>query len=148
MSLANVEICFKCGRVLLRSEQAYLVKGKIVCAECDKLLRSVQSPLPAPSSPKTCLASESSPSNAAPSKSESSAKTSKLAIWSFVLGILSFFVGFITAIPALVFGIVGLINVNQSKGQLKGAGLAIAGIIMSLFAMVFTVFLYESYLWG
>ena len=148
MSPTNVEICFKCGRLLLSSEQAYIVRGKIVCAECDKVLRSEQVPHPAPSSPKVCLASESSHGNAAPSKSESSAKTSKLAIWSFVLGILSIAVGFITAIPALVFGIVGLVNVNQSKGQLKGAGLAIAGIIISLFAMVFTVVLYEYYLWG
>jgi len=147
MSPTNAEICFKCGRVLLSSEQAYVVRGKIVCAECDKLLQSKQAPQPAPSPPNTYLASESSPGNAAPSKSESSAKTSKLAIWSFVLGILSLWCG-VTAIPALVFGIVGLVNINQSKGQLKGAGFAIAGIIMSLFAMVFMVIVYEIYLWG
>lgn len=49
MGPANVEICSNCGRVLLRFEQAYLVGGKIVCAECDKLLRSEQVPQPAPS---------------------------------------------------------------------------------------------------
>lgn len=42
MSPTNAEICFKCGRLLLSSEQAYVVGGKIVCAECDKLLRSEQ----------------------------------------------------------------------------------------------------------
>ncbi len=47
MSPTNVEICFKCGRLLLSSEQAYVVGGKIVCAECDKLLRNEQVPQPA-----------------------------------------------------------------------------------------------------
>lgn len=49
MSPTNGEICFKCGRLLPRSKQAYVVGGKIVCAECDKLLRSEQVPQPAPS---------------------------------------------------------------------------------------------------
>jgi len=49
MSPTNVEICSNCGQVLLRSEQAYVVRGKIVCPECDKLLRSEQALQPAPS---------------------------------------------------------------------------------------------------
>ena len=49
MSPTNVEICSNCGRLLLHSEQAYVVRGKIVCPECDKLLRSEQAPQPTPS---------------------------------------------------------------------------------------------------
>ena len=47
------EICEKCGREIPNHQQAYVVGGKIVCAECDKLLRSEQVPQPA-SSPEPC----------------------------------------------------------------------------------------------
>jgi prepilin-type processing-associated H-X9-DG protein len=57
-------------------------------------------------------------------------KTSGLAITSLILGILSFFTFFITAIPAIIFGIIALVKINKSEGRLKGNGLAIAGIII------------------
>ncbi len=56
------------------------------------------------------------------------AKTSGLAIAALVLGILSFFTLFLTAIPAIICGIIGLVKIEKSAGQLKGKGLAIAGI--------------------
>jgi len=56
------------------------------------------------------------------------AKTSGLAITALVLGILSFFTFFITALPAIILGIVGLVKIEKSGGKLKGNGLAIAGI--------------------
>jgi len=62
------------------------------------------------------------------SASAPTVKTSGLAIASLVLGILSFFTLFLTAIPAIVFGIVALVKISKSSGQLKGSGLAIAGI--------------------
>jgi len=58
------------------------------------------------------------------------AKTSGLAITSLVLAILSPFTCLITAIPAIIFGIVGLVKISKSGGQLKGSGLAIAGIAL------------------
>ena len=57
-------------------------------------------------------------------------KTSGLAIASLVLGILSPITCFITAIPAIVLGIVALVKVSKSAGRLKGNGLAIAGIVI------------------
>jgi hypothetical protein len=36
----DIEICSNCGREIGRSEQAYVFEGKIVCAECDKALRT------------------------------------------------------------------------------------------------------------
>jgi prepilin-type processing-associated H-X9-DG protein len=63
------------------------------------------------------------------------AKTSGLAIASLVLGILSFFTCFITAIPAIILGIVGLLKINKSSGQLKGMGLAIAGMALPVVAV-------------
>jgi prepilin-type processing-associated H-X9-DG protein len=54
-----------------------------------------------------------------------------------VLGILSFFTCFITAIPAIILGVVGLLKINRSAGQLKGTGLAVAG--MALPALAFPI---------
>ena len=67
------------------------------------------------------------------------ARTSGLAITSLVLGILSFFTFLLTAIPAIILGIISIFKVEKSAGQLKGKGLAIAGIAVpgaSLFLMV------------
>ena len=58
------------------------------------------------------------------------AKTSGLAIASLVLAILSPFTCFITAIPAVIMGIVVLVKISHSRGQLKGTGLAITGIAL------------------
>lgn len=57
-------------------------------------------------------------------------KTSGMAIASLVLAILSPFTCFITAIPAIIMGIVVLVKISQSRGQLKGTGLAITGIAL------------------
>jgi prepilin-type processing-associated H-X9-DG protein len=57
-------------------------------------------------------------------------KTSGLAIASLVLAILSPFTCFISAIPAIILGIVALIKISKSTGQLKGVGLAVTGIVL------------------
>ena len=51
---------------------------------------------------------------------------------SLVLGALSLFCVCFTALPGIICGIVGLSNIGKSNGQLKGKGLAILGIILSL----------------
>jgi prepilin-type processing-associated H-X9-DG protein len=58
------------------------------------------------------------------------AKTSGLAVAALVLAILSPFTCFITAIPAIIMGIIALVMILQSRGQLKGIGLAITGIVL------------------
>lgn len=63
------------------------------------------------------------------------AKTSGLAIASLVLAILSPFTCILTAIPAIILGIVALVKISQSHGQLKGNGLAIAGIAVPVAAL-------------
>jgi prepilin-type processing-associated H-X9-DG protein len=55
-------------------------------------------------------------------------RTSALAITSLVLGLLSFCTFFLTAPLAIIFGIISLIMIARSHGQLKGIGMAIAGI--------------------
>lgn len=69
------------------------------------------------------------------------AKTSGLAIASLVLAILSPFTCLITAIPAIILGIVGLVKISKSGGQLKGNGLAIAGIALPVVLLPFVALL-------
>jgi hypothetical protein len=56
-------------------------------------------------------------------------RTSGKAIWSLVLGILSFGCTFLTGLPAIILGILGLRDANRSDGHVTGQGLAIFGII-------------------
>lgn len=56
------------------------------------------------------------------------AKTSGLAIAALVLAVLSPFTCLLTVIPAVICGIVALVRIEKSAGQLKGKGFAIAGI--------------------
>lgn len=67
------------------------------------------------------------------------ARTSRLAITALVLAILSIPTLLITAIPALIFGIVGLVKIEKSAGQLKGKGLAIAGLAVPGALMPFAI---------
>jgi hypothetical protein len=64
------------------------------------------------------------------------AKTSGLAIASLILAICGFFTCGMTAIIGLILGIVGLCAISKRAEQLKGQGLAIAGIIISAICIV------------
>ncbi len=59
-------------------------------------------------------------------------KTSKLAIWSLVTGILSLCCSFLTGIPAVIMGIVSLNKIKKSNGTLSGGSMAIAGIVTGI----------------
>jgi hypothetical protein len=58
-------------------------------------------------------------------------KTSGLAIASLILGIFGFCTFGLAGIVGLILGIVGLNAITQSAGQLKGKGLAVAGVVVS-----------------
>jgi len=62
-------------------------------------------------------------------------KTSGLAIASFVLAILSPFTCLMTAIPAVILGIISLVQIGKSSGKLKGNGFAVAGIAVPFVAL-------------
>ncbi len=71
-------------------------------------------------------------------------KTSALAIWSLVLGILGFVllvvcVGLLFAIPAVICGHLALSKINRSAGTLAGQGLAIAGLVMGYLGIVLSL---------
>jgi prepilin-type processing-associated H-X9-DG protein len=69
------------------------------------------------------------------------ARTSRLAIASLILGLLSIFTCFITAIPALITGIMSLVKINKSQGKLKGMGMAITGIVVPVILIPVTALL-------
>ena len=57
-------------------------------------------------------------------------KTSGLAIAALVLGILSIFTLGLTAIPAIILGIISLVRIEKSGGRITGKGFAIGGIVV------------------
>jgi len=64
-------------------------------------------------------------------------KTSAMAITSLVLGVLG--LCGITAVAGLILGIIALVKINRSGGRLSGQGLAIAGICVSAFMLLFSI---------
>ena len=58
-------------------------------------------------------------------------KTSRKAIASLVLGLLSICFWCLAGIPAIVLGVLALIEIRRDERRLKGRGFAVAGIIIS-----------------
>jgi prepilin-type processing-associated H-X9-DG protein len=58
-------------------------------------------------------------------------RTSGKAISSLVLGLLSIFLclSILTGIPAIILGVLGLTDINRSRGRVKGYAMAITGIV-------------------
>ena len=69
------------------------------------------------------------------------ARTSALAVWSMVLGLVSLLLcGFLGPL-AFIFGIAGVSAINRSRGHLTGKGMAITGIILGALELVPLVFI-------
>ena len=72
-----------------------------------------------------------------PASSAAAGTTEPLAIWSFVLGVLSLVCcGFILGVPAVICGHLALSKL-QKDPQLQGKGLATAGLIIGYVAIAF-----------
>jgi prepilin-type processing-associated H-X9-DG protein len=52
------------------------------------------------------------------------------SIASMILGICSFVFCLLTGIPAVILGVIGLIDINNPKKRLTGSGMAITGIVL------------------
>jgi hypothetical protein len=63
--------------------------------------------------------------------------TSGKAWASLILGFMSFGCNILTGIPAIILAIMGLRDIGASGGRLKGQGVAIAGIVVSVIGMLF-----------
>jgi hypothetical protein len=69
-------------------------------------------------------------------------KSSGLAIWSLVLGILSLTCFWIfTAIPAVICGHMAYGRIRRSAGALTGEGLALGGMITGYIAIALSIFI-------
>lgn len=82
------------------------------------------------------------PLSSAPPPSET--KTSALAIWSLILGILSVALpclAIFTAIPGIVCGHLSRARIKNSGGALTGNGLAFAGLVTSYLGVFFVALL-------
>jgi competence protein ComGC len=68
-------------------------------------------------------------------------KTSALAIWSLVLGILSLMCFTIfSGIPGVICGHKAMSKIKQSNGALSGHGLAVAGLVTGYLGIAWAVF--------
>ena len=74
-----------------------------------------------------------------PQPAAAAPKTSRLAIASLVLGCLGLLTVGVTSLVGLVLGIIALVRINKSGGQLGGQGLAVAGTIVSGVVLVLTL---------
>jgi hypothetical protein len=73
---------------------------------------------------------------------QSAPKTSGLAIWSLVLGILSLFCfSIVAAIPGVICGHMALSRINRSGGATSGQGLAIAGLVTGYLGVALALFM-------
>lgn len=65
-----------------------------------------------------------------PSPAAGPSRRSVLAIVSLLLGLFSFVGWFLSGIPAMITGVLALLKIGQSGGQLRGKGMAITGIVL------------------
>ena len=63
-------------------------------------------------------------------------RTCGLAIAALVLGLASLVCLCVTGLPAIICAIAALVTISRSQGRLKGAGLAVAGLIISIVMML------------
>jgi len=71
----------------------------------------------------------------------SAPKTCGLAIWSLVLGILSFFCfSLFSAIPGVICGHKALTRIKSSGGALTGEGMAIGGLVTGYLGIAWALF--------
>lgn len=68
-------------------------------------------------------------------------QTSGKAIAALVLGIVSMipYLGILTFIPAIIFGVLGKKEVDASNGRLGGRGFALAGLILGCIGILWVV---------
>ena len=82
-------------------------------------------------------APEPAPAYGAPGAAPAQTGTEKLAIWTFVLGLLSIFIlGLILGVVALVLSRKATENIRASGGQLGGSGLVTAGRILAIIGII------------
>ena len=65
--------------------------------------------------------------------------TSRMAVASMVLGLLSVVCCCVTGIPAIILGTIALIQISRSNGRLKGTGYAVTGLVCGIMFTIITL---------
>lgn len=115
-------VCSKCGAKLAAPSQ--------FCPNCGENLTAPAAERHVPPS------SHAAPGQANPDHGQ--AETDPKAAISMVLGVLSILLSVFAGIPAVIFGHLARASIRRSSGQLKGEGMALAGLItgyISLFLL-------------
>jgi hypothetical protein len=71
-------------------------------------------------------------------------RTSGKATAALVLGILAFCLSLLTGVPAIVLGVLSLVEIAGSRGRLRGRGLAIVGIILGVIGPLASIAAYVA----
>lgn len=69
-------------------------------------------------------------------------RTSKLAIFGFILGVLGLILWILTSIPGIIVSAIAMSKTGKSGGRLGGHSLALAGLIISIIATVTGIFFF------
>jgi len=144
--------CFKCG--------ASMPDDATICPQCATPVQSVPTAPPPPQAPQSGGPSPVSSSawlNAPPSQTQYppqqayppqaqpypgqyQQQTDGKATASLILGILSILCfGLLTGLPAIILGHISRGNIEQSRGRLTGAGMALTGLILGYVSIVSTI---------
>ena len=74
-------------------------------------------------------------------------RTSGAAVAGLILGILGFFTAGLAAVPGLICSIVAIVKIRKRRRRMGGMGLAIAGLVCSIAAMLMSVALMGGLFW-
>ena len=151
--------CFKCG--------ASMPDDATICPQCATPVQSVPTPPPpqAPQAGAPTPASTSAwlnvppgltqypPQQAYPPQAQpypgqyQPQQTDGKATASLILGILSILCfGLLAGLPAIILGHISRGNIEQSRGRLKGSGMALTGLILGYVSIVFTILIVAAVL--
>ena len=86
---------------------------------------------PAPPEPPVPMGSSPTDSRA----DQMVGRTSGLAAGSLILGILGFLSCGLTGLVGIVMGIVAMVSIGRSQGQVRGQGMAVAGLVLSVVSL-------------
>src|SRR5689334_21604277 len=143
--------CFKCG--------ASMPDDATICLQCATPVQSVPTAPPppqarqggpspvsnsawlnAPPSQTQYPPQQAYPPQAQPNPGQYQPQTDGKATASLILGILSMLCfGLLTGLPAIILGHISRGNIEQSRGRLTGAGMALTGLILGYVSIVSTI---------
>jgi type II secretory pathway pseudopilin PulG len=131
-----------------------------ICPQCATPVQAVPVPPPPPQSPQAGAPTPAStsawlnvppaqtqyppqqayPPQAQPYPGQYQQQTDGKATASLILGILSILCfGLLTGLPAIILGHISRGNIEQSRGRLTGAGMAMAGLILGYVSIISTI---------